>query len=125
MVKIYCIEDINDLKYVGATSQSLTRRFQKHQSNKRNKDGNCSSNKLHLEHSIIYELEECEKSDRHEREKYWINKLNAVNTEKLKGQNLQKKREITRLWQLNNPEKCREHNRKAVKKFRLKLKKKI
>ena len=125
MIKIYCIEDINDLKYVGATTQKIERRFQKHQSNKRNSEGNCSSNKLHLEHSIIYLLEECEESERHEREKYWINKLNSVNTEKLNGQNLQRKRETTRLWQQRNLERCREHHRKAIKKFRLKYKNKI
>jgi len=117
MVKIYCIEDINDLKYVGATTQQLERRFQKHQSNKRNKEGNCSSNKLHLEYSTIYELEECEKNERHEREKYWINKIDCVNTEKLNGVDLENKRQITKLWQKNNREKCREHHRKAMNKY--------
>ena len=75
---IYCIEDINDLKYVGKTKQDLNRRFLDHKSKK-----DCSSSKLHLEHSIIYLLEECEEDLSKEREKYWINKLQSVNVYKL------------------------------------------
>jgi hypothetical protein len=79
MVKIYCIEDINDLKYVGKTTQKLRARFNSHLSRKYNKSPNYSSRFLHLEHSIIYLLEECEKEVSKEREQYWINKLQSVN----------------------------------------------
>ena len=34
MVIIYCIEDINDLKYVGKTTQELRERFNQHLSRK-------------------------------------------------------------------------------------------
>jgi hypothetical protein len=78
---IYCIEDINDMKYVGKTSLTLNQRFTRHLSCKydKNRKGNCKSVNIHLEHSIIYILEECEKHESKERERYWINKLDTVN----------------------------------------------
>ena len=79
MVIIYCIEDINDLRYVGSTKQKLYRRFSAH----KKIDNNCSSKLLNIHNSIIYPLEECEESERHEREKYWINKLDTINLCKL------------------------------------------
>ena len=78
MIKIYCIEDINDLKYVGSTCQKLSARFSHHKSKK-----NCSSTKMNLYNSIIYLLEECDEENRKERERYWINKLDTVNIKKL------------------------------------------
>ena len=86
MVKIYCIEDINDLKYVGSTSQKLYKRFSKHRCDHYIKQ-NCSSCLLNLEYAIIYELEDCEEDVRKEREKYWINNLDTVNERKLTGRN--------------------------------------
>jgi len=78
---IYCIEDINDNKYVGKTSLTLNQRFTKHLSSKYDKKSKskCMTKNLHLEHSIIYLLEECEKHESNERERYWINKLDTVN----------------------------------------------
>ena len=73
-VKIYCIEDINDLKYVGSTKNSFSRRLNGHKNAK-----NCSSSKLNLYNCIIYEIETCDESQRIEREKYWINKIDCVN----------------------------------------------
>ena len=81
-ITIYCIEDINDLQYVGSTKRALNIRLNEHRQRKR--DGhNTSSNKLNLENCIIYELEKCDKSKSKEREKYWIDKLNSVNTRRL------------------------------------------
>ena len=77
MVSIYCIQDINGLKYVGSTKQKLKRRLQKHRYDK------TSSKKLDLKNCIIYELENCSKENKFEREKYWINKLDTVNIRKL------------------------------------------
>ena len=88
---IYCIEDINDLKYVGKTTQKLTIRKNKHKSDKYCRN-DCSSARLHLEHSIIYPLEECEEENAREREQYWINKIDCVNEYKLNGENLQNSR---------------------------------
>ena len=79
MVTIYAIEDINDLIYVGSTKQKLHQRLTGHRASK--KYNKCvSSSKLNLDYCIIYELEKCEKEDKAEREKYWINKLDCVNT---------------------------------------------
>ena len=82
MITIYCIEDINDMKYVGSTKQPLNRRLSLHKSNKR-AGQYCSSGGLHLEHSVIYELETCQKNERKNRERYWINEIDCVNIIKL------------------------------------------
>ena len=83
MISIYCIEDINDMKYIGSTKQPLNNRLSGHKTDKRGGIIYCSSSKLHLEHSIIYELERCHEHERTERERYWINEIDCVNIIKL------------------------------------------
>ena len=78
MVSIYCIEDINDLKYVGSTTQKLNARLNNHKYCIKKKIC-CTSIKLNLYNCIIYELEKCDVSNRKEIEKYWINKIDCVN----------------------------------------------
>ena len=82
MYTIYCIEDINDLKYVGSTKDKLPVRLAKHKTSKYS-GKNTSSNKLNLYNCIIYSLETCNECDRSERESYWINEIDCVNTYKL------------------------------------------
>lgn len=127
MVVIYCIEDINDLKYVGSTKQTLNRRLTGHRCSK-----TCSSSKLNLYNSIIYPLEECEESERKERERYWINKIDCVNEKKLNyswGQYYINNRlnELKRQkeYKLKNKDKIREYHKQYDKKYRLKNKDKI
>jgi len=80
MINIYCIEDINGLKYVGSTKESLRRRLSRHTWRKYNeKKYNCSSDKLDLNNSNIYLLEECEEDKRNEREQYHIRNVDCVN----------------------------------------------
>jgi len=122
MVKIYCIEDINDLKYVGSTTQKLHKRFTGHKQNKIRNHGKCSSMELNLENSIIYVLEECDDSERKERERYWINKIDCVNRYKLNGIDKEKNKEYIKGWQKNNREKCREATRRWRKNNSFKLK---
>jgi hypothetical protein len=95
MVKIYCIEDINDLKYVGSTKQKLNDRLLSHRSGKRRGESvrGCSSKHLNLDNCIIYQLEECVEDLRKERERYWINKLDCVNQKKLNGRDMEKQKE--------------------------------
>jgi hypothetical protein len=83
MVTIYCIEDINDLKYVGSTNKTLPCRLTKHKYGKYKMKGKCSSCELNLYNCIIYSLETCNESNRIERESYWINKIECVNRYKL------------------------------------------
>jgi len=82
MVSIYCIEDINDLKYIGSTKLNVNTRLLHHIYDKKN-NKTCSSNKLNLEYSTIYLLESCDIDKRKEREKYWINKIDCVNVRKM------------------------------------------
>jgi len=131
MITIYCIEDINNLKYVGSTKLTLKERFKSHKSHKK-RDMNISSSKLDLDNCKMYSLETCNESNRMERESYWINKLDCVNVlklnydnkafcsryyqdnkEKLKKQrenNKEKRKEYMKQWSLNNKECKKEHN---------------
>ena len=110
MVKIYCIEDINDLKYVGSTKQKLSKRLNGHKGDLyHRRKSNCSSNKLNLYNCIIYELEECEESERKERERYWINKIDCVNMKKLNGMNMELHKKLNQRWYQNNKEKMKEY----------------
>ena len=47
MVVIYCIEDINDLKYVGSTKQTLEKRLSGHRADKY-REKSYSSSKLNF-----------------------------------------------------------------------------
>ena len=103
MVTIYCIEDCNSLKYVGSTKFGLDKRLIRHKYAKRtSKD--CSSYKLDLDNCKIYSLETCNESNRTEREKYWINKIECVNINKLDGGNKLKHKEYKKQWHQNNKE---------------------
>ena len=77
-MKIYCIEDCNNLKYVGSTKQKLKTRLAQHKCDKKRR--NSSSSKLDLVNCKIYVLEECLEQNTKEREKYWIHKIDCVNT---------------------------------------------
>ena len=104
---IYCIEDINDLKYIGSTKRNLNIRLTEHRYKKKN-NLSCSSKKLNLDNCIIYELEKCDDDKRLEREKYYIQKTDCVNEIKYTGRNHnlgQKK------YYHKNIEKMRKYNR--------------
>ena len=80
MYKIYCIEDINGLKYIGITKQILNQRFHNHKAD-RNRKSHSNSIKLDLDNSKIYIIEDDVKEEnKEEREQYWIDKTNCVNT---------------------------------------------
>tara|TARA_R110000796_G_scaffold222419_1_gene338609 strand:+ start:286 stop:681 length:396 start_codon:yes stop_codon:yes gene_type:complete len=75
MIKIYCIVDINGLKYIGSTSQQLHRRLVTHKQT----HTRCSSVKLDLYNSFMYTIEECDEEHRKIREQYWIDNTDCVN----------------------------------------------
>jgi hypothetical protein len=96
MVVIYCIEDINDVKYVGSTKQRLTARLSGHRIDATRammRGRRCSSSKLNLYNCIIYELESCPENERRGRERYWVNKIDCINTHKLNGRDKERQRE--------------------------------
>jgi hypothetical protein len=109
MVKIYCIEDINDLKYIGSTVMELNKRLNSHKCNK-----DCSSRKLNLYNCIIYQLEECSQCVRKEREQYWIDKMECVNLYKTTKFNKNE-------WLKNNKEKHNEQSKNAMRRWRSKM----
>jgi predicted secreted Zn-dependent protease len=114
---IYCIEDINDLKYVGKTIQKLNDRLTGHRHTKKN-EGDCSSKKLNLEYCIIYQLEECEEDLSKERERYWINKLNSVNDHKLNGENINLRRVRDKERYSKNKDYYNNHNKTYYQKHK-------
>tara|TARA_R110000744_G_C18989278_1_gene520340 strand:- start:139 stop:513 length:375 start_codon:yes stop_codon:yes gene_type:complete len=102
MINIYCIQDINDLKYVGSTEQTLDERLKKHINNKNvnvnKKNAKCSSEKLDLNKCKIISLETCDKLNRKQRERYWINNTNCVNELKLNYV----KKDYNKIWDQEN-----------------------
>jgi hypothetical protein len=117
-IKIYCIEDINDLKYVGSTKSKLNKRLTGHKSDiKRN---TCSSSKLNLNDCIITELETCNEANRKQREQYWIDKIDCVN-EYNTYFDKDKKKQYDKEYRQNNKDKIREQ----MKEYRENNKEKI
>ena len=76
--KIYCIIDINGLKYVGKTYQTFKERLSKHRSDKKNNNG-CSSEKLDLDNCEMILLCECDKSEVQYMEQYFKDNIKCVN----------------------------------------------
>jgi len=120
MVSIYLIEDINDLKYVGSTTQKLNVRLCGHRSSKNYGRADCSSSKLNLYNCIIILLEQCNLEDRKERERYWINEIDCVNQLKLNCDK-EKMKEYRKEWY----QKKKENKRKKDNEYYHKNKDKI
>jgi hypothetical protein len=75
MIKIYVIEDINGLKYVGSTKEKyLNSRLSGHRYKK-----DCRASLLDLDNCSISLIELCEEKCRKEREQYWIDNIECVN----------------------------------------------
>lgn len=104
--KIYCIEDINDIRYVGSTKQKLNIRLSQHQTDQI-LGRNTSSKQLNLFNAIIYLIEEVDEENRYERETYHMKRLNTVNIRI--GQTLDMKsysNEKAKEYYQRNREKC-------------------
>jgi len=111
MVSIYLIEDCDGLKYVGSTISKLNQRLSRHKYSKRTESVYCSSSKLNLDNCIITQLEQCNKEDRTERERYWINEIDCVNQYKLNGRDKEKDKEYHNEYYQNNKEKKKEYRK--------------
>jgi len=72
--KIY--NDINDKIYIGKTDYLIEKRFQEHirdsRKNQENRPLYNAMNKYGIEHFKIEQIEECDKQNVDERERYWI-----------------------------------------------------
>ena len=78
-VKIYCIIDINDLKYVGKTElKYLSERLGKHRYDKKN-NNSCSSKLLDLDNCEMILLCECEEYEASYMEQYFKDNIKCVN----------------------------------------------
>jgi len=118
MFKIYLITDCHNNKYVGQTTQKLKYRLQKHKYSKKYPNRVCSSNRLNLDDCKIELLEECNKENRFEREKYWINNIDCVNDNKY---NFDKK-EYGKKYREENKEKIKEKRKDYFKEYHKKNK---
>ena len=131
MERIYCIEDCNNLKYVGRTKQTLNKRLINHRSEKKHRPEKqkCSSSKLDLENCSIKCIDIADsKEEAMELEWFYINSIDCVNH--LKGNYDQKeyKKEYDKKNDQKNKEyraKNKERKREYDKKYREKKKDKI
>ena len=123
MAKIYCIQDSNNLKYVGATIRTLEQRFAEHKYKGKREEYTCSSRKLDLEFATIILLEECSKENCSEREQYYIDTIDCVNLQRANGagRDKQKREKQRKLWDEKNKERRREY----MKQYRADQKKKL
>tara|TARA_R110000822_G_scaffold26250_1_gene79132 strand:- start:308 stop:802 length:495 start_codon:yes stop_codon:yes gene_type:complete len=100
MYKIYCIEDIHGLKYVGCTKQTLKKRLSHHETTR-----SCSSSKLDLTCCKIYIIEDdIKEENKRAREQYYIEKIDCVN-DRNAILDKEKRKEKKKIWTENNKEK--------------------
>ena len=103
MYKIYCIEDIHGLKYVGCTKQTLKKRLSHHETTR-----SCSSSKLDLTCCKIYIIEDdIKEENKRAREQYYIEKIDCVN-DRNAILDKEKRKEKKKIWTENNKEKVKE-----------------
>lgn len=112
---IYCIEDINDLKYIGVTKQSLEKRLYYHRYCL-----TCSSKKLNLYNCIIYPLEKCNEEEKFQREKYYIQNTDCVNERKYLYDTQEKIIKRQKEYYIENKEKIIKRQKKRSRKINLK-----
>ena len=110
MYKIYCINHISGLCYIGKTKQSLKVRLCMHRYD-RDRGKYCSSQKLDLDNCKMILLEECEKDIASEREQYWMeqypNRVNYRNATRSKKQKI----EYNKQYKFNNKERIKENDK--------------
>lgn len=117
--KIYLLEDINDNRYIGSTSEKrLEDRLSTHKRDQKEvefgvRKGRCSSMDLDLHYATIILLEEVEndKDIRREREKYYINNVYPECVNKVRFTYDAKAN--ARKYYANNKEKVKERNKKC------------
>ena len=121
MFKIYCIEDINGLRYIGRTAdkRGLNSRYNNHKINKKT-GGKCSSSKLDLEKSTITLIDTCEtKKESIDLEWFYMNTSECVNIQRgnynqkdYKKEYDIKNSEKDKLYRLQNKERKKQYDKK-------------
>ena len=121
MFKIYCIEDINGLRYIGRTAdkRGLNSRYYNHKNNKRN-GVKCSSSKLDLENSTITVIDTCDTTKESiDLEWFYINTSECVNihTGNYNHKDYKKEYDIKnsekqKLYRLQNKERKKQYDKK-------------
>ena len=104
--KIYCIIDINGLKYVGKTNRSFNNRLSKHRYDKKNNNG-CSSEKLDLDNCEIILLCECEEHEAKYREQYFKDNIKCVNI--LNPVCIFDRKKYMKEWRIKNKDKIKNY----------------
>jgi len=80
MEQIYVITDINGVKYVGRTKQTLQRRLSKHAASASSQNRCCSSHKLNLNDCEIKCIDIADSAEEaQELEQFYINAIDCVN----------------------------------------------
>ena len=115
-IKIYCIIDINGLKYVGKTENKyLCNRLKSHRYDKKNNRG-CSSELLDLYNCEMILLCECEKHEAKYREQYFKDNIKCVN----KNNPVFDKKKSKQKWINNNIQYLKQYKKQYTKKEKYK-----
>ena len=118
MERIYLIEDINELKYVGRSKKKLKYRLSEHKSDKKRNRG-CSSEKLDLDNCTITCLDIADSAEEAmELEWFYINSIDCVNQIKFNYD----QKEYDKKYRKKNKDKIKENNKKYREKNKDKIK---
>jgi hypothetical protein len=139
-VKIYAVRNHSSSDtYIGSTTQTLCDRLAEHRADMKRGRAISSIQVMKCPTAYIELLEECEKSKKKERERWWIrNTPNCINEQKLQTdeekrvamnkatveyhkRNRELHNQRAREWRAKNKESVRETNRKQYEKRKLKV----
>lgn len=128
MYSIYCIEDVNGLKYIGRTrdKKGIINRLYNHRSDKNQSKG-CSSQLLDLDNCKITCIDTCETNEESLKlEKHYMNSIDCVNKQKgnfnpkeYKKQYDQKNKEKNKSYRDKHKENKREYDKKRREAMKL------
>ena len=129
MEQIYLIEDINGLKYVGRTKQTLNTRLGKHKYDKKI-NYTCSSKELDLDNCKITCIDIADsRQEARELEDFYINSIDCVNLIKYNydhkeyyQKNKDKRKEYQQKYDQRNKDKINERSKKYREKNKDKVK---
>ena len=119
--KIYCIIDINGLKYVGKTYKTLKERLRRHRNDKNINNG-CSSEKLDLDNCEIILLCECDECEAKYREQYFKDNIKCVNKNNMVFDVKQYHKKYSKNYYIDNKDKLKQQHNEWISKNKNKRK---